>query len=1097
MTTGPAEDSNRIGRRRAGVTVLVAFALVVAALGLGYAFLARSEIPLPRWAVDRVAERFSESFPEGEVTVDAVRLRLSTERGPTVVIAGIVLLGPDGRMRARLPELSTRLDSAALRGGQLRPSTLEVPGAELMLVRETPLVFGVSVGPVGREERISARGPIPELFALLEDFLEASPLGSLERIDISGLRISLDDRITERRWEFDAGSLTLVNGPDAISGMLGARLLMPEGPPARARLSFDSPRDQPEVRLRMSLSGVAAVDLGDEVPALGWLRLLDARISAAFSAEIGADGKVSELDGALDIGRGRLQLADPQSALRFDGARLRMGYDARAGKLTLRDILLDTEALRLRGQGHAYLSEVVDGTPGAVIAQLRFSDIEIDRPDLFSGPLRFGEGAADFRLNAETERLDIGQLVLVEGARRAEISGRVAIRPEGVDAALDGRLSGLDHEGLLALWPLPVQAKTRLWMERNLQAAAIPSVDAALRLVAGETPRFHMRFGFEGLGLRYMQTLPPIAEGGGYGVITHERIDIVLEEGWVAPPLGGRIDLAGSALSLDDLKTRGAPARIALRTESELVAALSMLDQEPFGFLGRNGLDPHLGSGRAVMALDLDMPLTEDVGPDQVRLSGEGTIHQLSSERVVPGRALRAASARVRLEGQTLEVSGRGTLDGLPFDATWSQPLARDAGGRSRVEGQVELSARALDLFGVGLPPGSVSGDGVASFQVELARDAPASFTLRSDLARLDISLAALGWRKGPETTGSFRLAGTLGPSPEIALFALSAPGLEAEGRADLLEGGGLDVLRLTRVRAGAWLDGPVDIRGRGGDAPEIVLRGGTLDLRRLPAGGMGEGGGGPLVLGLDRVVVADGIALTGVEGTLSTASGLNGRFRARVNGTAPVEGTVAPRDGRVGVRLQSRDGGGVLRAAGIFNGFDGGALDMAILPESRPAHYVGALMLTETRLRNAPAMAELLSLISVVGLLEQLGGEGIALQEVEARFRIAPSAVELVQGSAIGASLGITMEGVYRLDDQSIDMQGVVTPFYLINGFFEQTRLFGGLFGARRGEGVFGMSYGFRGPVGAPRVTVNPLSILTPGMFRELFRRPPPGLER
>jgi len=31
------------------------------------------------------------------------------------------------------------------------------------------------------------------------------------------------------------------------------------------------------------------------------------------------------------------------------------------------------------------------------------------------------------------------------------------------------------------------------------------------------------------------------------------------------------------------------------------------------------------------------------------------------------------------------------------------------------------------------------------------------------------------------------------------------------------------------------------------------------------------------------------------------------------------------------------------------------------------------------------------------------------------------------------------------------------------------------------------------RGPVADPRVSVNPLSVFTPGVFRDLFRRPPP----
>ena len=39
-----------------------------------------------------------------------------------------------------------------------------------------------------------------------------------------------------------------------------------------------------------------------------------------------------------------------------------------------------------------------------------------------------------------------------------------------------------------------------------------------------------------------------------------------------------------------------------------------------------------------------------------------------------------------------------------------------------------------------------------------------------------------------------------------------------------------------------------------------------------------------------------------------------------------------------------------------------------------------------------------------------------------------------------------------------------------------------------RRGEGVFGMTYSINGPAAQPRVGVNPVSALTPGILRRIF---------
>ena len=77
-------------------------------------------------------------------------------------------------------------------------------------------------------------------------------------------------------------------------------------------------------------------------------------------------------------------------------------------------------------------------------------------------------------------------------------------------------------------------------------------------------------------------------------------------------------------------------------------------------------------------------------------------------------------------------------------------------------------------------------------------------------------------------------------------------------------------------------------------------------------------------------------------------------------------------------------------------------------------------------------------------------------------------------------------MDGVYDVASERYEMQGVVSPLYIVNG------LIGTLF-ARRNEGLFGFNYRLIGDSADTRVSVNPLSLLTPGIFREIFRAPPP----
>jgi hypothetical protein len=293
-------------------------------------------------------------------------------------------------------------------------------------------------------------------------------------------------------------------------------------------------------------------------------------------------------------------------------------------------------------------------------------------------------------------------------------------------------------------------------------------------------------------------------------------------------------------------------------------------------------------------------------------------------------------------------------------------------------------------------------------------------------------------------------------------------------------------------VRAGGWLDAPVTLRPRGaGRPPAVEIAGGTVDLRALPERSGGGGAGPPalVALRLDRLTVSDGIALTGFEGRLTAGAGLEGQFTARVNGAEPIRGTLVPVRGRTAVRIRSDDAGRTLRASGIFRNAAGGAMDLTLLPAGAPGTFDGQLMVTDTRMRNTPALAALLDAISIVGIIDQLQGPGIAFSEVEARFRLTPQQVILTRSSAVGPSMGISMDGYYDLATGRMDMQGVLSPIYMLNVV--------GAILTRKGEGLFGVNFRLRGTGEAPQVSVNPLSALTPGMFRGIFRRPPPQVSQ
>ena len=420
------------------------------------------------------------------------------------------------------------------------------------------------------------------------------------------------------------------------------------------------------------------------------------------------------------------------------------------------------------------------------------------------------------------------------------------------------------------------------------------------------------------------------------------------------------------------------------------------------------------------------------------------------------------------------------------------QPFGPAAKGRSNIAGTVTLSDAALRDLGVALPKGMIKGEGAGQITVDLAADQPAQLTVTSDLQGLGLTLPALGWSKPAQQSGQLSLSAVLGKVPEITSLSFDATGLKATGAITLQNGGGLEAAKFDRVQLDDWLDAAITLQGRGqGRAVGVAITSGAVDLRQLAVKRSGISGAddGPLTVKLDSLTVSDSIRLTSFSGDFSSLGGFNGNFVANVNDAAAVRGTVAPSAEGSAVRITSDDAGRVMAAAGVFKDARGGTLDLQLFPTGAKGEYKGRAKIGTIRVRNASVLAELLNAMSIVGILEQLNGSGLVFTQASVDFRLTPDAVEVTKGSAVGASLGVSMAGIYETGSKRLKLQGVVSPIYLVNGI--------GSFLTRRGEGLFGFNYKIRGTADVPEISVNPLSILTPGMFRELFRRPAPVLPK
>lgn len=1092
--------------RRLAVTLLVLWLLV---LGLGYAALALSgrALSLPVWAVAEAEARLNTllgpALGGAALSIDGLELAIDPGWVPNLGVRDLRVMPPGGGGALLiLPDAHLTLDPEAALSGALRLRRLAVSGAEVAVTRFEDGRFNFSFGAGATVPPISS---LEELFAALDHAFALPALSRVERVEADALTVTLDDQRSGRRWQIGDGRFLLDNRPGELGTELSFSLVQPGAAPARALLSGTIVKGADTARLRATVEGVAARDLAAQASPLAWAAVLDAPISGQVSATLDARG-LTAFEGQLDIAEGALRPNDATAPVRFDRAGLRLSYQADTGRIDLSGVSVQSDSLRAEARGQAYLLDaagrrmtgpLTGRSPAAFLGQIEVGRLMVDPAGLFEAPVTFTSGAIDLRLALDPFRLDVGQLSLAEGDETISAWGHLEAERDGWHLSLDSGINRIGVDRLLALWPVRLVPLTRQWLADNVAVGELFDLRAALRLRPGATPVVSLDYEFRDTAVRVIRTLPPITGAFGRAGIKDLAYTMVLDRGQVTPPRGGPIEVRSGTFSIGNITDRPARAHVEMQTESSITAALSTLDEPPFHFLTKAGKPVDMAEGRAELSSVLDLPLKKGLQPQEVAFTVQGRLRDVRSDSIVPGKTVTAEALDLSADPRGLRLSGQGRLGQVPFDATYDLAFGPpDVVDRPRLTGTVTLSQAVVDEFDLGFPAGTVSGQATALLSVDFPRDAPAVVSLGSALNGLGLSVPAVGWRKAP--TGAGRLDATIELSRPavVSRLALSGGGLSAEGgRVVAAADGGMDRASFDRVTLNGWLDGPVALTGQGrGRPPAIEIGGGTVTLASLADAGLGGGSGAgganvPVSLRLDRLAVSKGLSVTDLRGSFDTRGGFNGDFTGLVNGRARIRGTVVPSKSGPAVRVKAEDAGAVLQAAGIFDSARGGSFDLVLTPEAGKGDYKGKVTLGNFRVLNDNILAELLNAVSVVGLIDQFAGGGIAFANAEADLRVTPDTVTVTDGAATGASMGVTLSGSYRLAGSVLDMQGVISPIYMVNGI--------GQFLTRKGEGILGFNYTLKGTASDPRVGVNPLSILTPGAFRDVLRQLTTGTTR
>lgn len=1086
-TTPRLRRRRPLWRRIAKWLVGIAGVLAVTA-GLMAVMLSQRGVRAPGWLRDRVEVQISRTLGDLHFSFRTITVGLGPSWQPVVAFRDLSLAAPDGRQIVQLADAEIGLDPASLVRGRILPSRVRLQGAFATLRRDSEGNFAFSLGDASAPA-FSGLSPA-DLIGRGDAILAQPQLLALEQVELDALSLRYEDARQNRAWTLDGGRVDIARDDGVLTLGGGFSLLGGGGDAGAVELNYASRIGAASASFGMSVSDIPAGDIAAQSVALNWLEVLRAPISGALRGSLSESGELGPLSATLQIGSGVLQPTDDIRPIPFEAMRSYFTYDPVEQVLDFDELSLVSENAAGLAEGRAYLGGVSQGNLTDLTGQVRLSRLRINPGGVYTDPLSPAAASVDFRLDLDPFSLTLGEMFISDADTRIGITGNVRARPDGWALGLDAQISELTPERLVELWPEAAAAKPRKWVADNLSGGKLFNIGLALRARPAGKPVIHATFDYDDTTIRFLRSMPPITGAGGFASLDGGRFSTTARRGVIVARDGEEVDISGTSFIIPDVTIKKAAPGIVRATGSGSVTAImALLNRPPLEVLKGTPLPVTLADGQAQVTGTLALPLKQHARFSEFEFHLDGDIRNVSSSVLVPGQSATASELHIKGDQTGIELSGQAKVGDLPVDLRWRQPLGEGVGKQSRVQGTFELSPLTIDTFNIALPPGMVTGRGRGAFSIDLGTGAPPYLTVGSSLEGVGLNISALGWSKPPALAGRFELAGALGKKASFDRLVLKAAGLDAIGSLEAATDGGLERANFSSVRLGDWMDVRAQLLGRPDGPPDVRVTGGVLDMRKADfgSGGSSQGGGG-LRVALDRLQVTDTIALAPMSGNFTTASGLSGTFTGQVNGETAVGGQVVPQSGRSAFRIQSQDAGGVFRSAGILQQGRGGVMNLVLLPASEPGKFDGSLRVTNTRIQDAPAIAALLNSISVVGLLDEMTGKGILFSEVDAKFLLGPSQLVLYSSSAEGPSIGMSMDGRYDVNNARLDMQGVVSPVYLLNSV--------GSVLTRKGEGVFGFNYTLSGPVQDPVVQVNPLSALTPGMFREIFREAPPQPE-
>jgi len=807
---------------------------------------------------------------------------------------------------------------------------------------------------------------------------------------------------------------------------------------------------------------------------------------------------------AVNAGEGTFQADGQAQPVRL--ARALFDYDFAAGKFEIRDGTIDLGSTQMPFNGAiADLDKVESGATEGYAFEVVVEDGVANAEHAGEAPQPFnakvtGNYIPSRRELAFPEMSIATESGMLDGSLTFDFAqhGSPAIRFSASSKSLSTR-------SVKQLWPFWFAAKQRDWVLTHIQGGTLSNAEIDVTLAAGRLPEhpdpfrfeegeFNLNFDGEGLTVHYLGDMPAASATSGKYRQKDRHIEIAIDSGQFVMPSGKVLKASNGKFVIADTHQKPTMASIALSAEGDASGAVEYVGFKPLNATAKLPFTPADLKGTVVGDVSAVFGVNPSQHPPAPEWRAALSLKDVDVAKPIEGRKIEDLNGKLEIDNAFASLDGKAEVDGLALDIKLRQPVKGDPATREW-QASGDLSETEVLKFAPALKP-YVSGG--VNVTLKTTKDGQRATVLLRDAT---LSIPFVNWRKGAgvRAEAEFLLAAKDGET-RITDFALEGDGFGARGEM-LIDKRGLVSGKFNRVKLSPADNFSISLQ-RKSEGLSVDVSGASIDAKpfiqnaKTPAdaGGGGETSSNVITAQIDQAVGYNQETIRGLDLRLVTNAGrISTLSLSGVTGSE--QALVIRKDSDQGaMEITSGDAGAVARFADLYRNMNGGLLNITLRARDADS-WRGSIDIRNFSLINE---ARLKAIVSARGgsdgrsltdaLKTDIDTSSQKFRRAFARLIIDGSTIKVENGIVRGDQLGATFQGTVRSKRGNMDLTGTFMPAYGINSLFGQLPVIGAILGNGRDRGLLGITFKLEGPYQGPKMSVNPLSLIAPGVFRNIF---------